>query len=88
MENDFNKLDQMYRVSEKEELKKFLELGKTPAQYYQEQENRGKISEVGKAGTIRETLLSKESEDGFEISVIEGLSQSGQTYEQVRISAE
>jgi hypothetical protein len=31
MEKDFNQLDKIYRVSEKEEIKKYLELGKTPA---------------------------------------------------------
>ena len=40
MEKDFNKLDEIYRVSEKEEIKKFLELGKTPSQYYDEQASR------------------------------------------------
>jgi len=30
MTESFEKLDKMYRVSEKEEIKKYLEIGKTP----------------------------------------------------------
>jgi hypothetical protein len=63
MEHDFNKLDEMYRVSEKEEIKKFLELGKTPSQYYDEQASR-----AGKADRplqVRETLLSQSEKDGL-----------------------
>ena len=30
MEKDFGQLDELFRVSEKEEIKKYLELGKTP----------------------------------------------------------
>jgi hypothetical protein len=40
MEKNFNELDKIYRVSEKEEIKKYLELGKTPSQYYAEQAAR------------------------------------------------
>lgn len=36
MEKNYDELDKIYRVSEKEEIKKYLELGKTPAQYYAE----------------------------------------------------
>ena len=43
METNFNKLDEMFRVSEKEEIKKYLELGKTPTQYYEEQAARGEL---------------------------------------------
>ena len=32
----FEELDKIYRISEKEEIKKFLEIGKTPKQYYEE----------------------------------------------------
>ena len=37
----FEELDKIYRISEKEEIKKFLEIGKTPKQYYEEQAARG-----------------------------------------------
>ena len=37
----FEELDRIYRISEKEEIGKYLEIGKTPKQYYEEQEARG-----------------------------------------------
>lgn len=43
---DYDKLDRMYRVTEKEEIGKYLEIGKTPTQYYQEQERRGLTSKT------------------------------------------
>ena len=56
----------MYRVSEKDELKKYLEIGKTPKQYYEEQEARGLIKQDGEAAkagnkvtteSLKETLM-------------------------------
>ncbi len=92
MEKNFNELDKIYRVSEKEEIKKYLELGKTPAQYYAEQaarldeqtEQKGESSIAG----VRETLLSREIDDGLEISLIQGTSKSGKTFEQVKVSVD
>ena len=37
----FEELDKIYRISEKQEINKYLEIGKTPKQYYEEQEARG-----------------------------------------------
>ena len=37
----FEELDKIYRISEKQEIGKYLEIGKTPKQYYSEQEARG-----------------------------------------------
>ena len=34
LQDDFKALDEEFRVSEKEEIKKYLEIGKTPKQYY------------------------------------------------------
>lgn len=33
---DYQKLNEMYRVSEKEELAKFKQLGKTPKEFYEQ----------------------------------------------------
>ena len=38
MTEDFNKLDKMYRVSEKVELEKYNRLGKSSKEYYQMKE--------------------------------------------------
>lgn len=92
MEQSYNELDKIYRVSEKEEIKKYLELGKTPAQYYEEQAARASEKKEQKGEStiagVRETLLSRETEDGLEISVIEGLSKSGKSFEQVKVTAD
>lgn len=34
MVEDFDKLDEMYRVTEKKEIKKYQEVGKTSRQFY------------------------------------------------------
>jgi hypothetical protein len=38
MREDFDELDKMYRVSEKEELSKYKQFGKTAQDYYTQQE--------------------------------------------------
>lgn len=38
LQDSFKGLDEVYRVSEKEEIKKYLEIGKTPEQYYKDQQ--------------------------------------------------
>ena len=77
----FEELDKIYRISEKEEIKKYLEIGKTPKEYYQEQEARGfpKDSKAqdgseeekrkSKTQSFRETLMQKD-DDGVNISII------------------
>ena len=37
LQDSFLALDKEYRISEKDEIKKYLELGKTPQQYFQDQ---------------------------------------------------
>ena len=34
--NHFEELDKIYRISEKQEIAKYLEIGKTPKDYYKE----------------------------------------------------
>jgi hypothetical protein len=36
----FAKLDDMFRVTEKQEIEKYLEIGKTPSDYYRDKEER------------------------------------------------
>ena len=86
----FEELDKIYRISEKQEIAKYLEIGKTPREYYKEQEARGfaktpagsEDSETKQSSTqaLKETLMQK-SEDGVEVSLIKG-----QNYEQVKVS--
>ena len=66
-----------------------MELGKTPSQYYADQEAVNKKSDNQSSSTLglKETLLSRVEQDGLEISVIEGKSKSGKTYEQVKITS-
>jgi hypothetical protein len=42
MKEDFVELDKMYRVSEKEEIEKFKQLGKTAEDYYRHKEQQEK----------------------------------------------
>ena len=88
MAKHYEELDKLYRVSEKEEIKKYLEIGKTPKQYYDDLEARGLYpgkdgevtTEKQSSQSLRETLLAKE-EDGLEISMIKG-----DDFEQVKVS--
>ena len=43
LQKSYAALDDMYRVTEKEELKKYSEIGKTARQYYGEQQARGVV---------------------------------------------
>ena len=77
----FEELDKIYRISEKEEIKKYLEIGKTPKEYYKEQEARGfpkdssaqdgseEEKRKSKTQSFRETLMQKD-DDGVNISII------------------
>ena len=38
MTDDFAKLDEMYRISEKKEIEKFARIGKSASQYYEQKE--------------------------------------------------
>ena len=75
----FEELDKIYRISEKQEIAKYLEIGKTPSEYYAEQERRGVAKDKdataggGKSQSttqiLKETLMQK-SEEGVEVSMI------------------
>ena len=74
----FDELDKIYRISEKQEINKYLEIGKTPKQYYSEQEARGvktsldtqssskdssaQTSTTSSTQSLRETLMQKTEE--------------------------
>jgi len=71
-------LDKIYRISEKQEIAKYLEIGKTPKQYYDEQAARGHSTtlnpdsnkpQVSSTQALKETLMQK-SEDGVEVSLV------------------
>jgi len=83
MREDFEELDKMYRVSEKQELAKYKQIGKSAQDYYDEsQSNKAGV----KANSLRPTedssttktdnglLIKRERvEDGqMEVSVIKG----------------
>ena len=90
LQKSYAALDDMYRVTEKEELKKYSEIGKTARQYYGEQAARGVAKESSSSGlatekmssteSLREQLMNKD-EKGMEVSLIKG-----QGYEQVKVS--
>ena len=73
LQEDYKALDEEYRLTEKEEIKKYLELGKTPQQYYDDRKAYGKADNVVEPKpsmeTLRETLLRRES-DGMEVNYI------------------
>ena len=90
LQKSYAALDDMYRVTEKEELKKYSEIGKTARQYYGEQAARGVAKDSSSGGlatekmssteSLREQLMNKD-EKGMEVSLIKG-----QGYEQVKVS--
>lgn len=51
----FEELDKIYRISEKQEINKYLEIGKTPKQYYEEQEARGVKTSISSTGDAAST---------------------------------
>lgn len=86
----FEELDKIYRISEKQEIAKYLEIGKTPSDYYKEQAERGFPKDEAADGQVsqqhsstkalKETLMQK-SDDGVEVSLIKG-----GDYEQVKVA--
>jgi hypothetical protein len=45
MKQDFDKLDEMYRVSEKVEIEKFRRIGKSSKEFYQNKEMREELKD-------------------------------------------
>lgn len=87
----FEELDKIYRISEKQEIAKYLEIGKTPKDYYKEQAERGfpkdensdaEDQKPSSTKTLKETLMQK-NDDGLEVSLIKG---GG--YEQVKVASQ
>ena len=83
MREDFEELDKMYRVSEKQELAKYKQIGKNAQEYYDESQsnkvgNKGKSLRPTEESTTIMTdnglLIKRERvEDGqMEVSVIKG----------------
>jgi len=85
MQKNFQTLDNMYRVTEKEEIKKFSRIGKTPKEYYEQKEmmdelERQKLSEgiimqdghnkrLQSIDKIKEQFLKK-SKDEMEVTEV------------------
>lgn len=79
MREDFEELDKMFRITEKEEIDKFKQVGKTAAEYYQHKEMQAKgETEVSKEEKVPETtdssqvLKSDVTSEGMEVKVIKG----------------
>lgn len=92
MREDFEELDKMYRVSEKQELAKYKQIGKSAQDYYDESQSNkvgGKVNslrptdESSASKTDNGLLIKRERvEDGqMEVSVIKG-----ENFEQLQIS--
>jgi hypothetical protein len=89
MTQDWIALDRNYRLTEKEEIKKYSEIGKTPQQYYDEQKSIGRLPGGGKSDDIvakpsidliKETFLKKE--DGLQVKHFQG-----EGYDQIEVSS-
>jgi hypothetical protein len=88
LQDDYQALDETYRLTEKDEIKKYMELGKTPKQYYEDRKAFGKDRDPSKSvveakpsmETLKETLMKKES-NGMEVRYIQG-----DDFEQVKVN--
>lgn len=60
MTEDFNKLDKMYRVSEKVELEKYNRLGKSSKEYYQMKEMKQELDEQKDEEKIKPKMSAAE----------------------------
>ena len=73
----------MYRVTEKQEIKKMLEIGKTPREYYGlDNKGQSKVDVAEEDVALSETLLRKEDSTGVEVKLIKG-----ENFEQVKVSS-
>ena len=86
--DDYEKLDEAFRITEKEEIKKYLQIGKTPEQYYQDKARRAARAprdeqdpqEKPSIQRLKENLIKSEF-DGMQISEIQG-----ENFEQLKFS--
>lgn len=82
MTDDFEKLDKFYRYSEKKEIEKFNQLGKTTKEFYEQKEmteqleSQKQIDEekgVTSADIMKKKLLNREQDQNvMEVKQIEG----------------
>ena len=79
MTEDYQKLDEFYRYSEKKEIEKFQRIGRSASQFYDQQQMRAELEQQkekdmahGSEDTMRELLLKKDREKGLEIREIQG----------------
>lgn len=74
LQDDYKQLDITYRITEKDEIKKYQELGKTAKQYYEDQEKIGRdvatgtsdLAEKPSMEVLRETLMKRETDGDME----------------------
>ena len=79
MTEDFQKLDEFYRYSEKKELEKFQRIGRSATQFYEQQQMREELEQqkeseqaMGGEQAMKELLLKKDKERGLEVREIQG----------------
>lgn len=91
MREDFEQLDKMFRITEKEEIAKYQQIGKTAKDYYQQQmetaaeeggssEGTGQPNEGTASGSVIEKQLAT-TEDGMKVQYIKS-----EGYEQVSVT--
>lgn len=79
MTEDFKKLDEFYRYSEKKELEKFQRIGRSATQYYEQQQMREELEQQKETERVtagedamKELLLKKDQKKGLEVKEIKG----------------
>ena len=85
MTEDFEKLDKFYRYTEKKEIQKFNQLGKTTKEFYEQQEMKEQLDSqkqidkdqgVTSAEVMKQKLLNRDSDKNMEVKEIEGVGYS------------
>lgn len=78
MIEDYQKLDDFYRHSEKKEIEKYQRIGKTATDYYEQKQMRAENDEqkaqdqMGSENAMKALLLKKDKEKGIEVREIQG----------------
>lgn len=77
----------MYRVTEKEEIDKYKQLGKTAEDYYEDkiklaQDAQDQTDDTTSTESIKSRLLKKDQDSGMEVKLIES-----DSYSQVQVSS-
>ena len=85
MNKDFDRLDEIYRVTEKEEIKQLQQIGQTAKQYYDRKDQIMKKQEHPDDGNdqneIRKQLLKKDED--VEVNLLQG-----ENFEQIAIQTQ